>query len=63
MLRRAACFIVSSAAAYLVLAGVFAAFCALIGHNTDEMLYGGMASFTLALVAGWGLERLWSTRV
>jgi len=45
-------FVVASSTAYVALATVFGLNCLLGGHNMMEALYGGFATYLLALVAG-----------
>jgi len=45
-------FVMSTAAAFLVLAGLFAGFCVTAGHSAPEMLYGASATVTLSLAIG-----------
>lgn len=49
---RLSLFAVFSSTAYVALATVFGLNCLLGGHNMMESLYGGVATYLLAVVAG-----------
>jgi hypothetical protein len=51
-LARFGCFLFASSGAYVALATVFGLYCLVGGHNMMEALYGGFATYVLALAAG-----------
>lgn len=51
-LPRLGLFIVAACASYVALATVFGLYCLVGGHNMMEALYGGFATYVLALAAG-----------
>lgn len=52
-MARFVCFLFASSGAYVALATVFGLYCLVGGHNMMEALYGGFASYVLALTAGF----------
>lgn len=51
-LARIGWFFFASSASYVALATVFGLYCLVGGHNMMEALYGGFATYVLALAAG-----------
>ncbi len=51
-LARLGLFMFATCASYVVLAMVFGLYCLVGGHNMMEALYGGFATYVLALAAG-----------
>lgn len=52
LLKRLGIFALVGTTSYAGLSMVFGLYCMISGHNSFEMLYGGAATFILALAAG-----------
>ena len=61
LLARIGLFSATTLAAYSGFAILFGLFCLVGGHNMMEALYGGFASFLLALVVGDGGVWVWTS--
>lgn len=57
MLIRLAYFVIAGSAAFIAMSAVFGLYCLVGGHNLTEALYGGFATYVLAVVAG--IEVAW----
>jgi hypothetical protein len=57
VLVRLAHFVIAGSAAFIAMSAVFGFYCFVGGHNLTEALYGGFATYVLAVVAG--IEGAW----
>jgi hypothetical protein len=50
-------FVLTGSTAFIAMSAVFGLYCFVGGHNLTEALYGGFATYVLAVVAG--IEGAW----